>query len=194
MSPERWIAVVGWDRLTHSDAVRGSGDTLPWHRSYASLLDDDGYWNLPAGTRGVYRDILLVALRSAGRVPEDTLTLTRKIGVKVSKRQLEALNHAGLIGFCASGAQADRLHAASPRAYREELERERARSSQSRAVVRPLTSDPDSDLDERDEEHKDEEPFAIGPEPELPRNGATADEHGPQPLEPDQLLERWKTA
>jgi hypothetical protein len=117
-----WIAIVGWDELAHPDVKRGDLAPMPWHRTYARLLDDDGYWRLGAGARGVYHGLLLVALRGAGRVPTDTLTLSRKAGLRVSKRYLAALVDAGLIGYCASEDEARHLHASSPARVRRDRE------------------------------------------------------------------------
>jgi len=117
-------AIVGWDELTHSDATRGAGGALPWHRCYSRLLDHEGYWNLSAGGRGLYHALLLVALRSAGKLPVDTLTITRKTGVKTSKRALDSLVDSCLIVFCASTVQAKRVQAASLARAELEVERE----------------------------------------------------------------------
>jgi hypothetical protein len=138
-----WIAVVGWDRLTHSDATRGRGP-LPWHRTYAELLDDEGYWELSGAARGVFHGVLLVTLKCAGRCPTSTLTLSRKTGLKVRQSHLDSLVQAGLIGVCASTEQAARLHAASPRARREELEKYLKPAEQSRSKGTPRPSEQDT--------------------------------------------------
>jgi len=99
------------------------------------LLDDEGYWELPASTRGIYHAILLISLKNPGRIPADTLTLTRKSGLKISRRSLERLEQAGLLVICASIEQASRWHAAGPRDARN---RDRVRELRSAVGEGPI--------------------------------------------------------
>lgn len=160
---EAWITPVGWNRLTHPDVKRRKGEQkpLPWHRAYAQLADDDGYWRLNAGCRAVYHGLLMIALRS-GRIPTVTLTLTRRLGLKVSKRQLNALEAAGLIGFCDNEREEARLQELSPRARRDELHEQASQqdthdeAKRNDVLLTPAPADHSSNDDHKVQELDDE--------------------------------------
>ncbi len=136
MSDEGWIAIVGWNRLTHSDAKRGDGP-LPWHRTYASLLDDDGYLSLSAKRRAILHGIWLLYAASMCRLSASPGRVGARLGIwtgsdgagpgrsGVRRGDLEALADAGFIRICASIEQVARWHGTSPRVAREDLEREK---------------------------------------------------------------------
>ena len=84
-----------------------------WIKNYTRLLSHDAYCALTLTQRGLLHGIWLEyassppAFRedtasSARRLRGDTLTLTRRLGQKVSRRDIEALNHAGFIELIAS--------------------------------------------------------------------------------------------
>src|SRR5262245_50630060 len=100
MSNQQWIVVTDWDRFQHPDAARSTA--LPWVKTYTELLSNDEYLNLPAGTRAVLHGLWLEYARSRCRLRLDTASLRRRLNLRVTKQQLEALNDAGFIHFSAS--------------------------------------------------------------------------------------------
>jgi hypothetical protein len=126
--------------MTHRDAGRGSTGALAWHRSHRRLLEDDGYWNLPAGPRALYAGIALLALNERGTVEYSTRKLSRRLNLRVTEQQVESLVQAGLIGICASREQAKSWHAASVRVTRDRYrDRDRPRDVNQGSKQRPET-------------------------------------------------------
>ncbi len=97
---EHWIHVNGWERHQHRDAARSN--TPPWIKNWTKLLHDDAYLELTAHQRAVLHGLWLIYASSRRQVRVNTASLTRQLNLRVSSRQLEALNHAGFIRFSAS--------------------------------------------------------------------------------------------
>lgn len=116
---ELWLGVVGWDELQHSDATRGSGP-LPWVKNYTRWMNSDGYLSLSPNRVAIFHRLLLEYASSSARVRADTRWLTRRLFLRVTTRDLEALEQAGLIGIRASIVHAHALHDA--RLARAEVE------------------------------------------------------------------------
>ena len=97
MSDELWIEVVGWHRFQHY-----SDRDPPWIKNYLALLHDHNYLSLTAHQRAVLHGLWILYASARCQVPVNTASLTRQLALRVSSRQLEALNHAGFIRFVAS--------------------------------------------------------------------------------------------
>lgn len=95
-----YIHVVGWERHQHPDAARSSVPT--WIKVHTRLLDDAAYLDLTAAQRAVLLGLWLLYARARREVRDDTVRLTRQLGMRVTRAQLLALNHAGFIEFAAS--------------------------------------------------------------------------------------------
>lgn len=92
-----FIIIPRWDS---PDGFQHYKDRDPkWIKVYTRLLDDDAYLSLTATQRAVLHGLWLMYAKSAGRVPEDTSKLSRRLGLRVTKQTLDALNHAGFIEF-----------------------------------------------------------------------------------------------
>lgn len=120
MSADGYIVVRNWERFQHY-----RDRTPPWVKTYTELLDDDAYRRLPGATRAVLHGVWMAYAKSRRTLPASTLELTRRLGLRVSGRQLEALVQAGFIDIVASTALAERLHDASASRAREEKEEEK---------------------------------------------------------------------
>ena len=97
MSDDLWIEVVNWGKFQHYK------DRNPnWIKNYTELLHDPNYLELSAGERAILHGLWLEYALSHARVRLSTSTLRARLQLKVSKRQLESLNHAGFIRFVAS--------------------------------------------------------------------------------------------
>ncbi len=95
-----YIHIVGWDRHQHRDAARSSVPT--WIKNHTRLLSDDNYLALSAHQRAVLHGLWLEYARSRCQLSANTASLTRRLALRVSLRQLEALSHAGFITLSAS--------------------------------------------------------------------------------------------
>jgi hypothetical protein len=106
---ESWIVVTRWDEFQHYS----KRDPI-WVKVYTRLLADENYLGLTFHQRGVLQGIWLEYARSTRQLPGSTLSLTRRLGGKVSTRDLAALSDAGFIAIVASTPLAARYHDASP--------------------------------------------------------------------------------
>jgi len=118
-SQPQWIVIPNWDKFQH---YRDRDPT--WIKNHRSLLHSDAYRNLSYHQRGVLHGLWLEYAAANRQIRDSTLTLTRQLGQRVSRRDLETLNHAGFIEFSASKPLAPRYHDASP-----EKEKEREKKS-----------------------------------------------------------------
>lgn len=146
-----YIWIPNWDG--NKDGTEGfqhykNRDPI-WIKNYTRLLSKDEYLELSAHTRGVLHGIWMAYATSRRRLLGDTLTLSRRLGVKVFKRDIVSLNHAGFIEFVASDVLAKRLQDASPHARpRARVEVELEEEKDSPSVPRGLgengaTAEPD---------------------------------------------------
>jgi len=105
---QQWLVIRNWDKFQHYH------DRQPiWIKNYTELLHDEAYLRLPEGTALVLHRLWLAYASTRARLPLDTRWLSRQINVRVTKQQLETLNHAGFIEFSASKPLATRYQDAS---------------------------------------------------------------------------------
>lgn len=97
---QRWIHIPDWEKFQHRDAGRSS--VLPWLKAYTELLSKPDFLDLTFHQRGLLVSIWIEYARSKRQLRDNSLTLTRQLGHRVSRRDLDALNHAGFIMFSAS--------------------------------------------------------------------------------------------
>lgn len=125
MSNERWIVIPNWREFQHY-----KNRDPNWVKVYTRLLSDDDWLSLSFHVRGVLVGLWLAYARSDGQLRGSTVTLTRQlgggVGQRVTTRDLDSLNHAGLIEFSASKPLALRYQAASPEAEQEKELKEAA--------------------------------------------------------------------
>jgi len=126
-TPERWIVIDRWDDFQHPDAGR-SGVT-PWIKSYTRLLSNDDFLELSHHIRGVLFGLWLEYARARRQLGGSPVALTRRLGQRVTTRDLDTLNHAGFIHFVASKPQAERKQPASLEVEVEKKDLARARAT-----------------------------------------------------------------
>jgi hypothetical protein len=121
MKSPLYISVRDWRKFQHYDPEKR---VPPWIKNHTELMSSDAYQGLTAAQRGVLHGIWLEYASSRCALPGDTLTLTRRIGVKVSRGTLDTLIHAGFIDIVASKLLAEGYQAASASRARREGEEE----------------------------------------------------------------------
>lgn len=122
--PSYTIRIPRWEEFQHYHG----GRTVLWIKLYTRLLSDDAFLSLTWAQRGVLVSLWLEYARTnAHRPPEsaqsisgDTSVISRRVGGKVRKDTLEALNQAGFIELSASSLLADGYQLASAEKKREE--------------------------------------------------------------------------
>lgn len=129
-----------WDG---KDGFQHYSDRDPtWIKDYRRQLSNDEYLGLSFHLRGILSGLRLSYAAANRQLSDNTLTLTRRLGQRVTRRDLEALNHAGFIRFSASKPLAKRYRAASPdKEVREEKKgrvRSRAKADNPETKIRAL--------------------------------------------------------
>jgi hypothetical protein len=115
---ELWIVVRKWNEFQHY-----RDREPPWIKNYTRLLSDPNYLSLTPHQCAVLHRLWLEYARSGCQLRANTASLSRQLGVKVTKRTLEALNHAGFIDFLASTPLATRA-----RTREAEIDKEQTKS------------------------------------------------------------------
>lgn len=100
MSSHGWIVIPNWDKFQHRDGFRQRVPT--WIKDYTEQTHRDDYLDLTLPQRGLLADLRREYALTRGRLRCDTHALTRRLGVRVHIRTLEALVHAGFIEIVAS--------------------------------------------------------------------------------------------
>lgn len=98
------IRIRNWEKFQHRDATR-SDLTPPWIKDYTRQLSDEDYLDLTFHQRGILHGLRLEYARAGRDLPDSTATLTRRLGQRVMRRDLTALNHAGFIEYVPAQGQ-----------------------------------------------------------------------------------------
>jgi hypothetical protein len=108
---ELWLVVPNWNGSTGFQHYR---DRVPrWIKNYTELMSDDAYIGLTGHRRGILHGLWLEYASSRCRLAVDTASLSRRLALRVTMKDLEALNHAGFLEFSASAPLAQPEHDAS---------------------------------------------------------------------------------
>lgn len=95
MSDPLYVWISRWSDFQHYKPER---DRPPaWIKAYTKQLDDDTYLELTGTQRAILHDLRSAFARSHGKLAADTRRLSARIGLQVTSRTLERLNHAGFI-------------------------------------------------------------------------------------------------
>lgn len=117
MTRQVYIVIPNWDG---PDGFQHYRDRDPiWIKNYVRLMSHDDYLDLSYHQRGILHGLWMEYARSNRQLPGSTVTLTRRLGHRVTTRDLEALNEAGFIQFVASKTLAERYHSRAPAHSRE---------------------------------------------------------------------------
>lgn len=100
---ERYIVIPKWEEFQHYS------DRDPiWIKIYTRLMSDDAFRDLSFHRRGVLVSLWIEYARSGRQLRDNTVTLTRQLGDRVLRRDIEALTYAGFLTFSASAPLAQR--------------------------------------------------------------------------------------
>ncbi len=127
------IVIPRWEEFQHYKRREP-----PWLKVYTRLHSDDTYLDLSSHLRGVLLGIWIEYARSGCDLAVTTATLTRRLNVKVTTRDLETLNHAGYIELLL----ADCKHDASDLLEQRQRQRQKTETKSSKAVRSKTTSRP----------------------------------------------------
>ena len=112
-----YIHIVNWDRYQHGSR------SAPWIKNYKDLLHKDEYLGLSGHQRGILHGLWLAYATSGRQLSDNTLTLSRQLGLRVLTRDIESLNHAGFLIVSASKDASLLKAVEKSREEREEKER-----------------------------------------------------------------------
>lgn len=129
MSEDRWIVIPKWDEFQHRDMARSS--VPPWIKTYTKLMGDDDFLSLSFHLRGVLVSLWLEYATARRQLRDSTVALTRRLGQRVTTRDLETLNHAGFITFSASRPASS--FASEPASLEVEVEKKDLKAFRARA-------------------------------------------------------------
>jgi hypothetical protein len=116
---ELWIVIPKWERFQHYDPKMR---TPPWIKTYLRLMSDDNYLALTEHRALILHRLWLEYASSSCQLRADTASLSRHLFVRVTSKDLEALNHAGYIEFSLAPGGEPVL---APRARSREVEVEK---------------------------------------------------------------------
>jgi len=120
-APDRWIVIPRWDG---PDGFQHYKDRDPiFIKNYRRLLHSDAYLHLTLTQRGLLHGLWLEYAASNREIRDDTTAITRRLGQRVTRASLDALNRAGFIQFSASKPLAPRYHSRARTEKEEEKER-----------------------------------------------------------------------
>jgi len=135
---EEWITIHDWPGHQHY----GNRDPN-WIKDHLSQHGNDRYLDLTFALRGLMKDLRLAYAASDGILLLDLKKLSRRFGQRVTRAQLDLLNHAGFIHFVASKPLA--LARSREKKERREETRVRAPASDERPRAPAQTPEPDRD-------------------------------------------------
>lgn len=150
MTEERWISVRNWRKFQHYDPAKR---TPPWIKVYTELMSDDAFLGLTPHQRGILVSTWMEYASARCQLRANTVELSRRLNGRVTKRTLEALNHAGFIDIVASAVLAEGYQCASATlasrvpAHSRELETEKEKEQDlSNRPCGQVETQPDAEL------------------------------------------------
>jgi hypothetical protein len=186
-----WIVVNNWERFQHLDVTRSGSGSPVWIKNYTRLMNDDDYLALSPNRVAILHRLWLEYASSSARVRADTRWLSRRLFLRVTTKDLEALNHAGFISFSTRKPHVGDVSDTRPRVYAEEERRKEKTSAEQRRIKtsgeHDTTPGPETEDLESDTNHKPQERELFTP----------ADDWGLTPLPVaatvEELTERWSS-
>jgi len=133
------IGIPDWEKYQHRDTLRGTG-VLPWIKLYTRLHHSDEWMTLSGHRRAVLVGLWIEYAMSKGKLADDTATLSRRLALRVTRTDLEALEQAGHIEFLPAPRQPREDETRQEEKRKEETrkdqrKREKRRGAQTRAIL-----------------------------------------------------------
>lgn len=116
-----YISVRNWRQFQHYDPAKR---VPPWIKNHTELMANDDYLRLSEHRVTMLHRLWLEYASSLCRLSADTRSLSRRLFVRVTTADIDALVQAGFITLVASAELADGYQAASSRARSREEEEE----------------------------------------------------------------------
>jgi hypothetical protein len=111
----QYITIIHWERFQHY-----KDRNPPWIKTYTELLSSEAYLRLPGNRRAILHGLWLDYATKHGELTHDTRMISRRLSLKVTTSDLQALEAAGFIALpsttepnLASSVLAERLQPAS---------------------------------------------------------------------------------
>ena len=120
-----WIVIRRWDEFQHRDMARST--VPPWIKTYTKLMGDDDFLRLSFHLRGVLLSLWLEYATARRQLSDSTVGLSRRLGHRVTTRDLVSLSRAGFIEVSASKPAG--AHAGKVAGLEVEVEKKVLRSS-----------------------------------------------------------------
>jgi hypothetical protein len=120
--PVPYISVRNWRKFQHYDPAKRAPIFV---KNYTELMADDAYLDLTEHRALMLHRLWLEYASARCRLSLDTRSLSRRLNLRVTTADIEALNHAGFIDIVASEALADGYQDASSRARARSKEKRR---------------------------------------------------------------------
>jgi hypothetical protein len=97
-----YIIIRNWQRFQHY-----KDRSPPWIKNHVQLLHNHDYLDLPGDCRAILHGLWLEYASSHARLPLDTRSLSRRLGLRVTRQQLDRLNHAGFLEYSLAPCEHD---------------------------------------------------------------------------------------
>jgi hypothetical protein len=124
------LHVRNWEKFQHADVAKNKLRAPAWVRVYTELLSSEAYMRLSPTRRAMLVGIWLEYARTRRELSEDTASLTRRLGQRVTSTDLQALSDAGFIEISHDTLTKD-----------SRLEESRHSADPSNAVVAPVVGE-----------------------------------------------------
>lgn len=129
-----WISVIGWRQFQHYDPAKR---VPPWIKNHTELMANDDYLGLSEHRALMLHRLWLEYATSRCRLSDDTAMMSRRLAVKVTRGDLQALCDAGFIAIVASKALAEGYHVASSPLASRAPARSREEEAEEEEVITP---------------------------------------------------------
>ena len=91
-----YVVPRNWEQFQHHDATK-RGRNPRWIKNHTALMSDDDYRELTGHQRAILHGLWLEYARTGRHLLLTTRSLSSRLGLRVMRRDIEALNHAGFL-------------------------------------------------------------------------------------------------
>jgi hypothetical protein len=91
-----FVVIPDWHEFLHPDVTK-RGNNPVWVKSYTRWLSDDGYLSLSGNQRAILHGLHLEYARSGSELRLDTRSISSRLGLRVTTKDLHSLKTQGFI-------------------------------------------------------------------------------------------------